>query len=246
MKVLEPTITCLVMSHMKPTIQQALESVVEQTRISDVEIVVIDSGRWFDQGDMYLKTSIGNTMEFFLGYPNITWYTTGESKDFAKQACPVAYWTNKAFELGLVRGKYVCMHYDDDIYYKSFFEKMAGYLDEHPEAGAVRCSQNRTKIYKDGHTESTPPLLANDFIVGPHMDCVVDGQQVMIRTSVIEKMKEKYGSELLPSDPDVSSCSHSDGIFFNRMSEFIDKLHFIPEVLCEHRNTVYSTYTPTT
>ena len=246
MKVIEPKITCLVMSHMKPTLIEALKSLEQQTiNLNCIEKIIVDSGLWMDlrpDDEMFKKMSFIYHETIRAGFGE--WYFTGEPNNFREKKCPVSYWTNKAIELGLVRGKYFCCHYDDDIYYPTFMEKMAGYLDEHPEAMAVRCTQNRTKINPDGTQTSTSPLEAKSEIVGPHMDCVVDGQQVMMRTEVLTKLKEKYGNELLPEDPDISSCSHSDGIFLNRMGEIIDKLHFINEPLCEHRNTVYSTYTP--
>ena len=244
MKFLEPTITCLMTIHNKPTVLDALEAFFSQTRITDVALIIIDSGSWLKK-----ETSTDAQMELayqrYSSHPNVEWIFTGEAKNFREKACPVAYWFNQAYKMGLLKGKYICTYYDDDIYYPQFMEKMAGYLDEHPEALAVRCTENRTQLMPDGSRASTPPLEANKEIMGgENMDCVVDGMQVMFRRGALDMIFEEFG-ELLPEDPDWNSCSHSDGVFFNRMSQVIDKLHAIPEALCEHRATPYSTFTPT-
>lgn len=241
MKMLEPTITCLVMSHMKSTLRAALRSLTDQTRSHDLQVVIIDSGAWFDT-DGEVSNEMLAIYKEFKDIPIFEWYFTGEASNLREKVCPVSHWTNLAIREGLLRGKFLCTFYDDDLYYPTFIEKMAGYLDEHPEAQIVRCSEARTFIKPDGTTGSTPSLMADREIPGgENLDCVVDGMQVMFRRELLDKIEGPW----LPEDPDISSCSHSDGIFFNKVSKVIDKMHFIPEVLCEHRSTQYSTYTPT-
>jgi GT2 family glycosyltransferase len=226
--ILFPKVTILMTSiGREPYVTEAINSVLGQTK-QDFELVIVDSGK--------LK---GNWKEF----KKITLCYTGESEGMNKEVCMVSKVFNEAYKAGLIRGKYFCTFYDDDIYYPEFIEKMAGYLDEHPEADAVRCSEARTEIHRNQTTNPTPPLIANDFISGQNFDCVVDGMQTMIRTSVLAKVKEKYGDILLPET--LNTCSHSDGIFLNRVGEVIDKMHFITDTLCEHRATPLSTYTPT-
>lgn len=238
------------MSHLKPTLGEALESVTNQTRSQDMQIVVVDSGAWMD-ADVDTQQKMYPIYKHFSAHPLVDWYFTGEPKNARELYCPVSHWSNLAFRQGLVRGKYVCFFYDDDIYYPTFIEKMAGYLDANPSAMAVRCTEARTVIYPDGRKESTPQLVADRVMMGgENMDCVVDGMQVMLRKEVINEMIHRQTSgdvidwELYPETPDWNSCSHSDGIFFNKMTKVIDKLHIISEVLCEHRSTQYSTFTP--
>jgi hypothetical protein len=213
-----------------PYLKEALQSVHNQTR-QDFELVIVNKGK--------LPEEFHNSFT----PDNFTVVYTGESEEMNKEVCMVSTVFNEAYKQGLIRGKYFCTFYDDDIYYPQFIEKMAGYLDTHPEADAVRCSEARTKIFPNQTVTPTSPLEAKDFISGQNFDCVVDGMQVMIRTSVLAKVKEKYGDALLPED--INTCSHSDGIFLNRVGEVIDKMHFITDTLCEHRATPLSTYTPT-
>lgn len=127
--------------------------------------------------------------------------------------------------------------------------KMSEYLDEHPEMGAVRCTQKRTEIHPDGRQVSTPPLTADKVLTADDgFDCMVDGMQVMMRTSVLHEMRlPSSESEFgwIPENPDWDSCSHSDGIFFERAKPYFKQMGFIEQALCEHRATPESTYTPT-
>ena len=75
---------------------------------------------------------------------------------------------------------------------------------------------------------------------GASFDCQVDGAQVMFRREVLDIM----GDPWLDENPDVSSCRHSDGLFLNRLGEIAGTVPAVGEVLCEHRFTPLSTYTP--
>jgi len=245
MKVLEPTVTILLMSHMKPTLEAAIQSINNQTRLNDVQVVIIDSGAWINEPKETQNETVlilRFTHEQVIQKTGFEWYFTGEKADARKIYCPISHWTNFAIENGLVRGKYLATFYDDDVYHPEFIEKMAGYLDEHSECEMVRCSQSRTVTHSDGSRVSTSPLIADAQIQpGENMDCRVDGGQVMMRMTLFEKITYPY----FPEDPDVSSCSHSDGIFFNKVASVITSpVGCIPETLYDHRNTIYSTFTP--
>lgn len=239
MNVLEPTITCLMTVHMKPTVREAIISVLKQTR-RDYELIVIDSGQWvWDKGPV--ADAMREAYLDFKDAPQVSWYFTGERQGFKDVKCPVAHWTNMAFKSDLIRGKYLCTFYDDDLYYPWFFDQMAGYLDEHEEDDAVRCSEQWVSVDKNGrHTklrvlEADRPLLPTDTF-----DEVVDGMQVMLRTDVVKKLEQP----IIPDDP--LTCRHSDGLFFERFKTVMTRMGNIPVILCEHRFTPHSTYTPST
>ena len=225
-RLLIPTVTCLFQSTHRPTFYTALASFQNQTRLHDVACLLITTE----------KVEPGGNVEVWL---------TGERENLRERYAPTSRVVNAAYRNKLIRGEYFCMHYDDDIYYPTFMEKMAGYLDERPSVMAVRCTQNRTLLYANSTSETTPPLVANRIMTPEdNYDCVVDGMQVMMRTEVLDKVYAKYG-ELMPEDPDHNSASRTDGQFFDRCKEFIPEMHFIEEALCEHRATPNSTYTPT-
>jgi len=238
MKFLEPTITCLVMSHMKPTLREALESILTQTRQTDVQVIVIDSGQWIgkeDDGSCVMRT----VYRRYAAYPGLEWYFTGERTNERTTVCPVAHWTNLAIRERLIRGKYLCFFFDDDLYEPTFMEKMGGYLDEHPDCEAVRCTQRRVELRADGTRRELPPLVAEGPISGQNFDCRVDGGQVMLRTSVLSRIADPW----LPEDPG-ETCSHSDGIFLNKVGGVIPQMDALNETLYTHQHTIYSTYTP--
>jgi GT2 family glycosyltransferase len=235
-KVLSPAVTILLTSHLKPCLGDALDSVVAQTR-RDFECVVLDSGLWIGQD----APQMAAIYERYSRHPLIEWVTTGEREGLASRVCPVAWVTNQAIRAGLARGEYMCTFYDDDRYYPLFMEKMAGYLDEHPEAGAVWCSQNRVNLGWDGTVTPAGYIPADGPKSGAVFDCAVDGAQVMWRTELLAKI----GDPWLPEAPD-DGCRHSDGLFLNKLGTACGVVPAIGEVLVEHRFTRWSTYTPFT
>jgi len=238
MKFLEPTITCLLTSHMKPDyLPEALESVLNQTR-TDFQLLIIDSGQWINKKDE-ASLKMYKIYNDFHNHPLIEWVFTGESEAHHKTVCPVAHWTNCAIKAGLIRGKYFCTFYDDDRYYPQFMEKMAGYLDEHPEVKVVWCSERRIEIRPNGQVVETGVIKADRIRSGETFDCAVDGMQVMIRKGVLDLIDYPW------LDEDIENCSHSDGVFLNKIGKLGIQFYPIHEILCEHRATPISTYTPT-
>lgn len=218
---------------MKPTLGEAIESVLAQTRL-DFHLLVVDSGQWRGRDDD-ISRKIAQTWRCYRLHPLIEWRETGEHPDLRLHKCPVAWATNMAFRSWL-RGRYVATFYDDDLYYPSFVEKMAGYLDEHPEAAAVWCSQDRLRLAADGTISKLGEIRA-DAPKSGGWDCAVDGGQVMFRRSVLDFIGDPWMSE------EPSSCSHSDGLFLERLGEVAGIVPNIPETLLAHRFTPWSTYT---
>jgi len=220
-----------------PYLGDALTSAVEQTR-RDVCIVVADSGQWIgehnqaaaDMAALYAKWS---------RHPLVEWVTTGERPGLRYERCPVAWTANEVIRAGLVRGRYMCTFYDDDRYLPRFFEVMAGYLDDHPDAQAVMCSQAWKAIRHDGTIQDASGIRATGPRGPGQFDCQVDGGQVMWRTSLLDAI----GDPWLPEEPDT--CNHSDGLFLERLARVAGTVHAVEEVLCENRKTPMSTYAPT-
>lgn len=237
MRFLEPSVTIILTSHMKPFLQDAIDSLMAQTR-KDFHVLLIDSGQWFGKNDE-VSQRMREIYTLYGSNPQIEWYFTGENENTHKEVCMVARAFNKVVEGGLIRGKYFCTFYDDDIYYPQFVEKMAGFLDAHPESHGVMCSENRTMLNRDNTRTSTPALMVNASKSGQSFDCAVDGMQIMMRKTVLDKIEKPWINE------DVLNCSHSDGVFLNKVGAVVDKIDFIPDILAEHRNTIYSTFTPT-
>lgn len=239
MKMLSPAITCLMMTHGKPTLESSLRSLLQQTRLRDVQIIVIDSGVWLT--DVTSKTN-KLTAAAYVKYerlPNVEWYLTGEPVNAKTLYCPVAHWTNVAFQENLIRGRYFCTFYDDDRYAPTFMAKMAGYLDTHPECDAVRCSERWTSVDKTGNETPGRTLRAiRTLTKDDRFDSVVDGMQVMMRTSAVKRI----GNPVM--DDATGTCRHSDGVFFERLAKVIPQMDYIEDTLCEHRFTPDSTYTP--
>lgn len=236
MKHLFPTITCLLTAHMKPTLGEAIQSVLSQTR-QDFALVIVDSGQWAGKNDPVSKQLSEIYLQFVI-HPRIEWVFTGERQNMSQSVCMVSHVFNQAYEAGLLQGQFICTFYDDDLYYPTFFEKMAGFLEENRGYDAVRCSETWVKYEKGSKTPLRELVADRDLTSADQFDCVVDGMQVMWRKEVLDRMEKP----LMTTRPD--ECRHSDGLFFEKMKHHISKMGHIPEALCEHRFTPHSTFTP--
>jgi hypothetical protein len=236
-KVLSPAVTCLLTSHAKPYLRDALGSVLAQTRL-DIQVIVADSGAWIGRDDPASK-EMARIHADFADHPLIEWVTTGEGEGLRQRLCPVGWVTNEVIRAGLPRGRYMCTFYDDDLYRPRFMEVMAGFLDGTPQARAVWCSLALTKLDADGSTSSRGAIGALVPREPGTWDCRVDGSQVMWRREVLDAI----GDPWLPEDPGPP-CSHSDGIFLEKLGRVCGTVPNITEVLCEHRYTPLSAYTP--
>jgi hypothetical protein len=233
---LAPAVTCITGAHMKPYLRDALNSLLAQTRQADVAVIVVDSGQWQGRDD-HLSKQMRAVYDDFHAEPLIDWVFTGEGPRLKAEACPIAWATNEVIRAGLVRGRYMCAFYDDDRYHPTFMERMAGFLDDNPDAPAVWCSQNRIRLFPDGSEE----LLGVIAATGPKSvgwDCQVDGGQIMWRTLLMDDI----GDPWIPEDP--GECRHSDGLFLEKLGAVAGAVPNIPDVLMDHRFTPISTYTP--
>ncbi len=230
-------VTIILTSHMKPTLADAIASVEAQTR-QDFELVVMDSGAWVGKDDP-VSLQMAAVFEGLLPTDiDLSVHFTGEPHDLRERSCPVSWATNEAIRRGLVRGAYVCTFYDDDLYYPEFVERMAGFLDEHPEEQAVLCAQDRLSLLRDGSTTSNGRIAPAGRLGPGQFDCRVDGAQVMFRRELLDAMGDPW------MDESTATCGHSDGLFLERLASLAGSIPAIPDVLLAHRNTPYSTYSP--
>ncbi len=237
-------VTCILTSHRKPYLADALASAHNQTALDRLNVVVMDSGQWMDADGIVLPDETSRRMcgirSTYLSQPWLRWEYTGEGPELRREKCPVGWATNESIRRGLVTGDYVCTFYDDDRWHPTFVERMAGYLDDHPDELAVWCSQNRIKLYPDGREELQGVITAHGPKRPGQWDCQVDGAQVMFRREVLDRI----GDPWLPEDPANEVCRHSDGIFLEKLGAVAGVVQAIPDVLLDHRFTPISTYTP--
>lgn len=242
MKVLNPIVSIVMASHMKPEyLPTAVYSVLDQTR-QDFELIVVDSGEWINQPNSPME----QVYQRLSRHPLIEWVSLGESPRLIERACPYAYIWNMAIR-DLVRGKYVCFFTDDDLYKPNFLEEMVGYLNANPEAGAVFCAQDRERQIA-GEWFPEPGISADT--TRSTFDNYVDMIQMMVRYQTLMDMspwdegdvEEWRAFQWFPEDPADASCRHADGQFMDKVGQLLGEVPNIPQVLCTHRYTPVSTY----
>ena len=221
---------------MKPLVGEAIKSVLTQTR-RDIQLVVTDSGQWLHKTD---GPSEAMRAIWMYHRSQVEWRFTDEPPGLRQHKCPIGWVTNRAFREGWLRGDYIATLYDDDLWYPTFAEKMAGFLDEHPEAFAVWCSQDRLQVSTDGLTRQVGTILATAPKRG-NWDNAVDGGQVMFRREALGLI----GDPWLTEDPADAVCRHSDGMFLEKLGAVAGVVPNIPDVLCANRKTPLSAYSPT-
>lgn len=237
MKVLNPAISVIMPSHMKPEyLPDALDSLLEQTRL-DLHVIVVDSGEWINKQDER-SLAMQATYLTYSAQPLVEWHTLGELPGLIARKCPYAYIINEVLGHGLARGRYISFATDDDIFKPTYMEQMAGFLDNNPDAPAVYCAQDRITLHEDGTQSERGGLPADE--PRTKFDQYVDLLQVMVRASVMGAIRESTG-EWLPEEPDDSVCRHADGIFLDKIGE-LASVPNIAEALVIHRFTPLSTY----
>lgn len=238
MKILNPTVSIVMASHMKAEyLESTINSVILQTR-RDLQLIIVDSGEWIERRyhvHVARDDLMGKLYDRFSPHPMIEWYSLGEPPGLIDRACPYAYVWNLAIRR-LVRGKYVCFFADDDVYETRFVEKMAGYLDANPQARAVYCAERRVRIGSFDMVIEVDVLGADT--PRSTFDNYVDGLQMMVRRDVLDEMGDPWFNE----DPDIASCRHADGQFMDRVGQIVGEVPNIPEILVNHRFTSISTY----
>jgi len=222
-------------SHMKPQwLPSALDSVLSQTR-QDMQVIVCDSGEWIGHDT---DPSMRDVMDWYSAHPLIEWVTLGQRPRLIDRTCPYAYTWNRIIESGLIRGRYVAIFTDDDLYYPTYLERMAGFLDDNPNERAVWCSQDRQRIINGGTAISDSMVLVADAPRSGMWLDNVDMLQVVFRRDVLDEI----GAPWFEENPEDSSCRHADGLFLEKLGGIVGTVPNVPEVLVTHRYTPVSTY----
>lgn len=238
-KSLSPGVSIIIASHMKPEyLPSSLDSILAQTRL-DIQIVLVDSGEWIGRDDMR-SVAMADIYHRYHRHPLIEWLNDAQLPGLAQRKCPYTYVVNTVLREGITRGRYVCLFTDDDLYKPEYIEKMAGYLDEHPEAGAVWCSQDRISVQPDGSVAPSGPTI---LALGPRagdFDNNVDFLQLMWRRDLLDSMDYPWMNE----DPADEHCRHADGVFLDRVAALVGSVPNIPDILVTHRYTPISGYSP--
>lgn len=252
MKVIDPRVTIMLASHMKPNwLPSSLESILAQTR-RDIQIIVCDSGEWIGRETDYdapdQPAAMHQLYQRYSVHPLIEWVTLGQQPRLIERACPYTYAWNRIIESGLIRGRYIAVFTDDDLYRPQFVERMAGYLDNAAASesarvapmlipAAVWCSQDR--VHEDPLGQRPDPMVIHaDHVKTAGWLDHVDITQVMFYRALLDHMNRPVFDE----SPDNATCRHADGLFLERLAGVAAPVPNIDEVLVTHRYTPVSTY----
>lgn len=179
-------VTTILTSYNRDTLLcAAIESVLAQT-FKNHELWIVD-----DDSD---NPKTHKVLDDYEGRPNIHIY---RHKLTVPRFSRTGYAENINRAIEWSTGEYLTYLTCDDIFFPTRLERMAGYLDAHPEAMVCYGIQRLVYLQPDGGTRLHG--LRNEGAVVPAAACLLDHNQVMHRRSVLQKT----GTPLWPTNPEV-------------------------------------------
>lgn len=132
---------------------------------------------------------------------------------------------------------YVAWLSDDDVWEPTYVEQLAGYLDTHPDVGACY-GGTRIVAYEPGQPERPIRDIPAEraFTVGAWPSCQIDGGQVLVRRSVLNRLAAPWVPETL------ADCHTSDGSFLNRVASVTPIVPVVGSWVMRNRQTPESAH----
>lgn len=124
-------VSTIITSYNRPRlIRGAIQSILDQT-IQDFEIFIMDDGSKQETRDVINQyvSQDSRIKAFFSPEPN--------NFEERKHDASIRYSIQINKALDLVSGKYISYLCDDDYYFPERFERLCGYMEDHPEAHVV-------------------------------------------------------------------------------------------------------------
>lgn len=218
-------ISCLLVSHNKPTLVIAAIASVQSQSTPDWELIIMDSGNLYDQG-------------YFDDYKDqrIKVYRSEETEEIRKTKAISPWCLNRMFKY--TTGDLISYLCDDDILYPSAFATFDLYATRNPDVLAMYGSIDLA-VYDGGRgvIYGVRKALEISGRGGYPLDCRVDYLQFCHRREVLDKL----GPEPWPED--IETANHSDGVFMERVGQLC-QVYPIPVKIGQNRRTRYSNYYP--
>jgi len=194
----------ILISHDRPAfLKEAVESLLNQTDKS-LEIIILECSSHLEPIE-YLKTVNDDRLRIF----------TGNSDNISQ------LWN---LGIDVAQGEYIGMLDDDNHKRPQFVEKMAGFLDAHPECSAVGCQFVTIDVSGTKYGQPWPNIAKFDPVKELSQN-YIDSGCLLFRKSVVQKIG--YFDERLWTNEDYD--------FIIRMVRQNHQIGWIPEPLLEYR-----------
>ncbi|PII42652.1 hypothetical protein BBP18_09765 [Bacillus velezensis] len=217
---MEKKISIILTSYNKPDlVKQAIESVLHQT-YSNWELFVMD-----DHSNEETSAAISTYIKDHRIYYDNSFINPAERLKSTRYAVLI----NDA--LSRAEGEYITYLTDDTVFHPNRLSRMAEALNQCSEFDAVYSSQKVIHVNGRGTEQFHFYRFAEEVL--DQAAFLVDHCSVMHRRSLLERVKEKFGSFW---DEDVMHWNHGDSVFWSRLNTFTSFLP-IKEVL----DTTYKT-----
>jgi hypothetical protein len=139
-------------------------------------------------------------------------------------------------------GEYIFYLSDDDLIYSHCFATCMKFMENRSDAHVGYFSLKLVEEYKPGKFRYVSEIRASHergFGTGdPHVDCRIDGGQIIFRTACLQELGQPCFPTALSQD-----THHVDGLFMEKLAAKYTFYPITSEYLLEHRRTSLSAFT---
>ena len=164
-----------------------------------------------------------------------------KGRDWGGRYPPAVYYNEAAQACGM--GDYISWLSDDDLLMPNYVETLAGYLDDHPDAGACYGFSEHWIYDAEGMGRKyrilPPDGICHTFAVGGIDPLgVIDGGQFMVRRSVLDAVGYPY----VPENSEPSIARLSDGLLMRRIAACCGIVPVGPIFILQNRTNPWSSH----
>lgn len=212
---------------------EAVKSVLDQD-FEDWELWIMENSR-----DGKTRKILNNFLP--LDDPRIFYHEIDIDDETREAAMPAPWLLNRYYPKA--NGEIILYISDDDLFMPGLFSRISEYFDQYPAREALYFHLVRTRALRPGTgtswDEQFTGIAADLPREAGELDCQVDGGQVAICKSAMDRISQPYFHETNDGE-----AAHADGIHLDKVADEARVIFYpLPVAGVIHRHTLASTWT---